>query len=427
MDALPPEAFDPPLEPSPTLTGPRRAAAVFVFITVMLDMLALGIMIPVLPKLILSFVAGDTAQAAKVVGLFGTCWAAMQFLFSPFLGALSDRFGRRPIILLSNFGLGLDYIIMAVAPSLGWLLAGRIISGITAASITTSSAYIADVTLPEKRAKAFGLIGAAFGVGFVLGPAVGGLLGQDDPRLPFWVAAGLSLANGLYGLFILPESLARKYRTAVNWKRANPMGALALLRSRRGLFGLAMVLFLGQFAHVVLPSMTVLYTDYRYAWDSRTVGLMLAVVGVCSMIVQGGLIGPITKALGERWALLLGTVCGIFAFVIFGLAPTGWVLFLGSPVMALWGLAGPACQSLMTRQVGPTEQGRLQGANNSLNGIANLVAPTVFTSIFAQFIGPWTDAALPGAPFLLSALCLLAATIVAILATRRPVVDYSPT
>lgn len=425
MDTLPGNV-DPPTAPSPTLTGPRRAAAVFVFITVMLDMLALGIMIPVLPKLILSFVANDTARAAEIVGLFGTCWALMQFLFSPALGALSDRFGRRPIILISNFGLGIDYIIMAMAPTLGWLLAGRIISGITAASITTSSAYIADVTPPEKRAKAFGLIGAAFGVGFVLGPALGGLLGNDDPRLPFWVAAGLSLLNGLYGIFVLPESLARKFRVGVKWRRANPLGALALLRSRPGLFGLAMVIFLNQFAHVVLPSMAVLYTTYRYGWDTRTVGLMLAAVGVCTMIVQGGLIGPTTRILGERRALLLGTVFGAAAFAIFGLAPAGWAFFVGIPVMALWGLSGPACQSLMTRQVGPTEQGRLQGANNSLNGIANMIAPSIFTAIFAQFIGPWQSTHVPGAPFLLSTLCLLAATVVATLATRRPVVDYKP-
>ncbi len=399
MDTLPPGAFDPPIAPSPTLTGPRKAAVIFVFITVMLDMLALGIMIPMLPKLILSFVGGDTAHAAEVFGLFSTYWALMQFLFSPALGALSDRFGRRPIILVSNFGLGLDYIIMALAPTVGWLLVGRIISGITAASITTSSAYIADVTPPEKRAKAFGMIGAAFGVGFVLGPAVGGILGQNDPRLPFWVAAALSLLNGTYGIFVLPESLQRKYRVPVSWRRANPLGALALVRAHRGLLGLSIVVFLTQFAHVVLPSVVVLYAGYRYGWDARTVGLMLAGVGVCTMIVQGGLAGPVTKALGERRTLLVGTLCGALSFTIYGLADTGWAFVAGVPVMALWGLSGPAVQSLMTRQVGPTEQGRLQGSNNSLNGIANMIAPTIFTGIFVQFIGPWQDAHIPGAPF----------------------------
>ncbi len=418
MDAQP-EAFEPPAAPSPTPTGPRRAAVVFVFVTVMLDMLALGIIIPVLPRLILSFVADDTARAAEIVGLFGTCWAAMQFLFSPALGALSDRFGRRPIILLSNFGLGLDYIIMAAAPSLVWLLAGRIVSGITAASITTSSAYIADVTPPERRAKAFGLIGAAFGVGFVLGPAVGGLLGSSDPRLPFWVAAGLSLANGCYGLLILPESLARKYRVAVTWRRANPLGALALLRSHKGLLGLALVIFLGQLAHVVLPTITVLYTDHRYAWDTRTVGGMLALVGICFMIVQGGLIGRINKALGERRTLLLGLAFGVVAFVVMGLAPNGWVFVAGVPILAMWGLANPACQSLMTRKVGPTEQGRLQGASNSLNGMANIIAPTIFAGVFERYAAPGHALYLSGTPFLLSGVALIAAFVTAFLVTRQ--------
>ncbi|HEY1722205.1 MAG TPA: TCR/Tet family MFS transporter [Magnetospirillaceae bacterium] len=422
MDTLPPEPFEPPTAPSPTLTGPRRAAVVFVFITVTLDMLALGIMIPMLPKLILSFV-GDTASAAHVFGLFSTCWALMQFLFSPALGALSDRFGRRPIILVSNFGLGIDYIIMALAPTVGWLLVGRIVSGIAAASITTSSAYIADVTPPEKRAKAFGLIGAAFGVGFVLGPAVGGVLGEIGPRLPFWVAAGLSLLNGTYGLFVLPESLAQKYRVPVTWRRANPLGALSMLRGHRGLVGLSAVVFLSQFAHVVLPSVVVLYAGYRYEWDARDVGLMLAGVGLCTMIVQGGLAGPVTKALGERRTLLFAIVCGAAAFAVFGLASTGWAFLIGIPIMAFWGLAGPACQSLMTRQVGPSEQGRLQGSNNSLNGIANMIAPSVFTGVFVQFIGPWQSIGVPGAPFLVSLVFLLLAALVGVFATRRSAVD----
>jgi len=309
-------------------------------------------------------------------------------------------------------------VIMAVAPSLGWLLVGRIISGITAASITTSSAYIADVTPPERRAKAFGLIGAAFGVGFVLGPAVGGLLGNADPRLPFWVAAALSLANGCYGLLVLPESLAREHRAPVTWRRANPLGALALLRSHRGLLGLALVIFLGQFAHVVLPSIVVLYAGYRYGWDLRTVGAMLAVVGICTMIVQGGLIGRINQRLGERRTLLLGIACGVVAFAILGLAPDGWIFVAGVPVMAFWGLAGPACQSLMTRRVGPSEQGRLQGASNSLNGIANMIGPGIFAAIFARAIGPWHNLGLPGAPFLLSALTLVGAFALAVLVTR---------
>src|SRR5215472_4501154 len=237
---------------------PRQAAFAFVFITVLLDMLALGMVIPVLPKLIESFVAGDTARASEFVGLFSSVWALMQFLFSPVQGALSDRFGRRPVILVSNFGLGLDYVVMALAPNLMWLFAGRVISGICAASISTAFAYIADVTPPEQRSARFGMIGAAFGVGFVIGPAVGGMLGALDPRLPFWAAAGFSLLNGLYGLTVLPESLPPDRRMPLSWRHANPVGSLMLLRSHHELLGLAAVNFLAQMAHVALPAVFVL-------------------------------------------------------------------------------------------------------------------------------------------------------------------------
>jgi MFS transporter, DHA1 family, tetracycline resistance protein len=243
---------------------PRRAAFAFVFVTVLLDMLAIGIIIPVLPKLVVDFVGGDAVEGARVYGLFGTVWALMQFAFSPVQGALSDRFGRRPVILISNFGLGLDYVVMALAPSLSWLFLGRVISGITAASISTSYAYIADVTPADKRAARFGLLGAAFGMGFVLGPALGGFTGAVDPRLPFWIAAGLSLANALYGFFVLPESLPPERRSAFAWRRANPVGALTLLRSQAALIGLAGVNFLGNLAHAALPSVSVLYMMYRY-------------------------------------------------------------------------------------------------------------------------------------------------------------------
>ncbi len=243
--------------------GPRRAAFAFIFVTVLLDMLALGMVMPVLPKLVEGFVGGDTERASRIFGVFGTAWALMQFLFSPAQGSLSDRFGRRPVVLLSNFGLGLDYILMALAPTLGWLFAGRVISGITAASISTSFAYIADITPAEKRSARFGLLGAAFGLGFVVGPALGGMLGAWGPRLPFWTAATLSLLNGLYGLFILPESLPRDRRTPFNWRRANPVGSLTLLRSHPRLFGLAGANFLAYVAHNALPTTFVLYAGYR--------------------------------------------------------------------------------------------------------------------------------------------------------------------
>jgi DHA1 family tetracycline resistance protein-like MFS transporter len=405
----------------------RGAAVAFIFVTVLLDTLALGVIIPILPKLIESFVNNDTANAARIFGLFGTVWALMQFFFSPIAGALSDRFGRRPVVLLSNFGLALDYVVMALAPSLTWLFVGRVISGITSASISTAFAYITDLTAPEKRAAVFGKIGVAFGAGFILGPALGGLLGSIEPRLPFWVAAGLSFANGLYGLLILPESLPRDRRSPFRWKSANPVGALHLLRTDRVLTGLSVANFFAQLAHVVLPSTFVLYATYRYGWGTTTVGATLALVGICSMVVQGAAIGPIVKRFGERRALLLGLACGAAGFLIFGAAPTGALFWLGIPVMALWGLAGAATQALLTRQVAPNQQGQLQGATSSVQSVSQLVGPFLFTLTFAYFIGASAPAKLPGAPFLLASVLLLLALAIAArtLAASRSVPDRS--
>src|ERR1044072_2426080 len=372
---------------------PSRAAFAFIFITVLLDMLALGIIIPVLPSLVLGLTGGDTSRSAEVLGLFGTAWALMQFLFSPLLGALSDRFGRRPVILVSCLGLGLDYILMALAPSLAWLFVGRVISGVTAASFSTGFAYVADVTPPEQRAQRFGLLGVACGAGFVLGPASGGLAGSIDPRLPFWIAAGLGLANALYGWLILPdaralparlgvswgpapppaappglpnaldacmilrESLPLHSRMAFSWRRANPLGALRLLRSHRELFGLASVNFLGMLAHAVLPIVSVLYLFYRYGWDERAVGFVLAAVGITAMVVQGGLIGPAIKRFGERLSLIGVLLFGVAGFFVYGAASTGILFFAGIPLQALWGLASPASPALMSRHVGAAERG----------------------------------------------------------------------
>jgi MFS transporter, DHA1 family, tetracycline resistance protein len=397
-----------------TETSPvRGAAVVFIFVTILLDTLALGVVIPILPKLVESFVDNDTASAARIFGLFGTAWAAMQFFFSPILGALSDRFGRRPVVLLSNFGLALDYVLMALAPSLAWLFVGRVISGITSASISTSFAYIADITPPERRAAVFGKVGAAFGAGFILGPALGGLLGGMDPRLPFWVAAGLSFANTLYGLLILPESLPRDRRSPFRWKKANPLSALHLLRSDRVLAGLSVMNFFAQLAHVVLPSTFVLYATYRYGWDTATVGLTLAIVGICSMVVQGAGIGPIVRRFGERRALLLGLGCGAVGFLIFGAAPSGQLFWLGIPVMALWGVAGAATQALTTQLVAPHQQGQLQGATTSVQSVSQLVGPFLFTLTFAYFIDARAPLKLPGAPFLLASALLVLALVIA--------------
>jgi DHA1 family tetracycline resistance protein-like MFS transporter len=387
----------------------RRAAFTFIFVTILLDMLALGIIIPVLPKLVVDFVGGDAARGAEFLGLFGTAWALMQFLCSPIHGALSDCFGRKPVILGSNIGLGLDYILMAVAPTLWWLFAGRVISGITAASISTAYAYVADVTQPQDRAARFGMLGVAFGVGFVLGPAVGGLAGSVDPRLPFWIAAALSLANGTYGFFILPESLPCDRRAPFRWRRANPIGSLALVRSHKGLTGLAIVSFLGQLAHASLPAIGVLYMMYRYGFDERFVGFTMAGIGICAMIVQGGLIRPVIKRFGERVTLRIGLIFGIAGLVGFGLAATAVAFWLSIPLLALWGFANAASMGLMSRRVGPSEQGQLQGANASLLGIANLIGPALFTQTFALFIGSGASWHVPGASFLLAALLLVAA------------------
>ena len=399
---------------------PSRAAVSFILVTVALDVLSLGLIIPVLPKLIEQLSGGDTAYAAQVFGVFGTMWALMQFVFQPVLGALSDRYGRRPIILLSNLGLGLDYILMAVAPGLALLFIGRAISGICAASFSTATAYIADVTPPEKRAAAFGKIGAAFGLGFVLGPAIGGLLGSTHPRLPFWVAAAFSLANAAYGYFVLPESLPKDRRSAFSLKRANPIGSIHLLRSSAQLTGLAAVGFIYQLAHAVLPAVFVLYAGYRYHWDARAVGFALAMVGICSAIVQGGFIKPIVARFGERRTLIAGLMFGAVGMSLYGLAPTGQMVLLAIPIMSMWGLANPAAQGLMTRLVKPTEQGQLQGAGASLTAIAGLIGPGLYTQTFAHFIAQGRDWVLPGAPFLLAGSLLALAALLATRVTREP-------
>ncbi len=389
----------------------RRAALFFIWITVALDILAIGVIIPVLPHLIKQFVGGSIDTAAYWVGLFGSVFALAQFAFSPLQGALSDRFGRRPVVLLSNLGLGLDLVLMAMANTLPLLFIGRVLAGITAASLSTANAYIADITPVDKRAGAFGALGAAFGIGFVLGPALGGMLGEIDIRLPFWVAAGLSLTNFLYGFFILPESLPRERRRSFDWSKANPFGAIGLLwhYRRAGVFGLAIVVFLSQLAHYVLPSVYVLYTDYRYSWGELDVGLTLGLVGICNALVQALLVGRVVARLGERITLMIGLGFGLIGFAWMGLAPTGWWFVGAIPFMALWGLAGPATQSLITRAVDPTEQGRLQGAVTSLASVAGIFGPALFTGTFRLFIDQASAWHLPGAAFLLSATLLLMA------------------
>lgn len=377
----------------------------FIFVTALLDVISLGIMIPVLPHLILEFVGGsDIADAARWTGIFATAWGVTQFFCSPILGMLSDRFGRRPVLLISIFGLGLDFLFMALAPSLAWLFVGRIISGATAANFSTASAYIADVTKPENRARSFGLIGAAFGVGFIIGPALGGLLGEIDIRLPFYVAAALCLLNWLYGFFVLPESLPVERRLKrFEWKRANPAGSFQLLRTHPELLGLAGVMLLFQLAHNVFPSIFVLYTGYRYGWDTQQIGLMMMVTGIATAIAQGVIIGPAVKKLGERGALLVGLSCAIGGFCIYGLAPTGAIFLLAIPVFCLSGLVAPGAQGLMSRRVQPWEQGQLQGANAGMTGIAAVIGPLIYAPIFAWTIENDASVHQPGLAILMAA------------------------
>lgn len=401
--------------------GARKAALVFIFVTVLIDILAFGLIIPVLPHLVEEFVGGSTRAAAHWVGIFGTAFALIQFFTAPVQGALSDRYGRRPVILLSCLGLGLDFVFMALANSLPWLFLGRVISGITSASFTTANAYIADITAPEKRAQAFGLIGAAFGVGFTLAPAIGGWLGEIDLRLPFWGAALLALCNFVYGWFVLPESLPAERRAAkFDWSRAHPLGSLRLLRSYPQVFGLAAVLLLINLAHYVFPSVLVLFAEYRYQWGPGTIGQVLAVVGIFSVVVNMLLVKRAVARFGERRALLIGLSTGAAGFAIYGFAPTGTWFLAGIPVMALWAFATPATQALITRRIGVGEHGRVQGALSSLVSLAGVVGPALYAEVFAWFIGPRAPVHQPGAAFLVAGGLLLVALALAWQHARAP-------
>jgi DHA1 family tetracycline resistance protein-like MFS transporter len=392
----------------------------FIYVTIVLDTLALGILIPVLPPLIKSFVGGDAAVAAATYGLLVTIWGLMQFLFSPLIGVLSDRFGRRPVLILSGFGLGLDYIIMALAPSLAWFFIGRILSGITSSSYGTAAAYVADVTPPERRAAAFGMVGAAWGIGFILGPAIGGVMGTFGLRVPFYAAAAFSLASASYGLLILPESLSRENRQRFRWWRANPVGSLTLLRSHPALFGLAAVTFVQFLAFQVLPSVFVLYAGDRFGWKPFDVGLSLALVGFLNIAVQGGLVKRFIKRFGERNALLTGLLFGAAGLVVWGLAPNGGVLLLAAFVFAPIGFAAPALQSFMTRLVRPSEQGELQGANASIAGLTGAIGPVLFGLVYATAIGLRDRFDVLGLPFLLAAVLMLGSAVLAARVTRAP-------
>ena len=395
-------------------SGARKAALAFIFVTVLIDVIAFGVIIPVLPHLVQEMVGGDLSTAAYWTGVFAFAFSVVQFFCTPIQGALSDRFGRRPVILLSCLGLGADFVFMALAPTLAWLFVGRLLSAATSASFSTANAYIADVVPADQRAKSFGMIGAAFGLGFIVGPLIGGVLGDVDHRLPFWCAAGLALLNFLYGLFVLPESLPRERRSPrFDWKHARPMGGVKMLLEYPRIWGLVAVVFVANFAHYVYPSTFVLFADAAFGWKEKQAGYVLAAVGVLSVIVNVALVGRLVKALGERRALLLGLACGTVGFVMYGLAGAGWMFLLGLPVSALWAIAAPATMALITRQVPADVQGRIQGSLGSLVSLAGIVAPGLFAGAFGFFIGPHAPVRLPGVAFLIAALLLAVAALVA--------------
>ena len=411
-------------ESDPGQPQARKAATFFIFITIVLDALAIGIVIPVMPRLIASVAQLKLDDATTYVGLFGSSWALMQFLASPVQGALSDRFGRRPVILVSNCGMGMNYLLMALAPNLWVLWIGRLISGACAGSIPAAMAYLADITPPQKRAASFGLIGAAFSVGFMIGPGLGGLLGAIGPRAPFWAAATLSLTNFLYGLFVLPESLHRDRRAPIELWRMNPVGALyGLVRTYPQLLALLAVSFLLSYAQLGPNNIFVLYTAHWYGWNTTQVGFFMMAGALAGLIVQALLVGRAVHHLGERMCMTLGAALGVTGLCVYGLAATGPAFWFGMPLISLGAIGGPAWSALMSRQVGPTEQGRLSGASASLQSLSQILGPVLFTGAFSASIhhlGEIHGPLLPqGTPFFMAAIALTAAAAIAIWATRR--------
>jgi len=390
----------------------RQASLGFIFVTLFLDILGIGLIVPVLPKLIESFFvesSNSIANASTIYGLMVAVYALMQFLFAPVLGSLSDQYGRRAVILISLTGAGFDYLLLAFAPNLWWLFVGRVVAGITASNLTAVTAYIADISSPEDRAKNFGLVGMAFGLGFILGPAVGGWLGSFNLRLPFLVVAVITLLNALYGYLILPESLKPENRRPFSWGRANPIGSLVAIKQYPVVLALAFVIVLAGVAQNALQTIWVLYTDYRYSWGPGDVGISLAVVGLSAAIVQGGLIRPIVKTLGEQRAILIGLTINAISFTLYGLAPYAWMFYVIPFFGAFSAIFQPSAQAIITKSVQPNEQGAVQGAIASLTSLTGIVGPLVSTNVFRFFISDEAPFLLPGAPFFVGTLFLAAA------------------
>ncbi|MEW5741037.1 MAG: TCR/Tet family MFS transporter [Myxococcota bacterium] len=400
------------------MTPTRKAGLGFIFVTLLLDILGLGLLIPILPQLVLELAGGQEPEAARSVGLLTASYAFMLLLFSPVIGTLSDQVGRRKVLLISLAGSGLDYLLMAWAPTLPWFFLGRVVSGLTGASIGTAAAYIADVSPPEKRAQNFGLIGMAFGLGFVVGPALGGVLGQYSLRLPFLAAAGLILLNLAWGFFVLPESLKEEHRRPFDWARANPLGTLMALGRYPVVLALLTSAFFFALGQRGMESVWVLYTKHRYGWTVLETSLSLTVVGLAAAAVQGGLVRRIIPALGERRSIIVGGALAMITFVGYGLATKGWMLYVILCVGALGAISAPALQGLMSRSVSPSEQGMLQGGVSSTNSLTMFLGPLIATNVFGAFISPEAPAYVPGAPFFVSAAFVAVGLVLALRAFR---------
>lgn len=403
------------------MADPRRASISFVFLTLVLDTLGVGLVIPVIPELLRGFVGGDIAVASRIFGAFVASYAVMQFLFAPVLGGLSDRFGRRPVLLVALLGAAMNYGLLAVVSDVRWLFIARVVTGLSSASISTATAYIADVTPPERRAQSFGLVGAAFGIGFVIGPAIGGLLGGWHIRAPFYLAAALSLGNFAYGLVMLPESLPPDRRRAFEWKRANAFASLKNLSRYPLALGLAGAMFAGYLAQQILQSTWALHGQQRYGWTATEVGVSLTAVGASAALVQGGLVRVVIPRLGERRTVLVAITFTMFGFLGFALADRAIIAYAIMLPFAIGGLSGPALQAILTRGVAPSEQGELQGSLASLMSVSAIVGPIIGTSLLARFAPLEAVPHLPGAPFFAAAALNLAAlALIARLFARTP-------
>ena len=385
----------------------RKAATGFIFVTILLDVIGWGIIIPVIPKLITGLIKSDLSTAASWGGWLIFAYAIMQFVFSPVLGNLSDAYGRRPVLLFSMFGFGIDYLLTAFAPNIGWLFVGRIFAGITGASITTAGAYIADVSPPEKRAQNFGMIGVAFGLGFIIGPVIGGLLGNFSARVPFFVCAGLSMLNWLYGYFVLPESLPKENRRKFDWKRANPVGSLNLLKRYPAIGGLITSFILIYLAVHALQSTWSYYSMEKFKWKESQVGISLAVVGLMVVFVQGFLIRKTSKILGNEKSVYIGLILYSVGMVLYAFATQGWMMYAFTVIYCLGGIAGPALQAIISNHVPPNEQGELQGALNGIISLTTIVGPLMMTNLFSYFTNAQRQFKFAGAPFLAGAIMML--------------------